>query len=134
MYAVISAFFAGLVAIFGKIGLKNIDSTVATTVRSVVMVLFLILVVTGLGKWQQIADISGKALYFIILSGVSGALSWLFYFYALKQGNVAGVAVVDRMSIIFAIIFAALFIGEALTWKSVIAMFLVLVGGILMII
>ncbi len=133
IYGIISAFFAGLVAVFGKVGLKNIDSTTATAVRSVIMAAFLVIVVLSLGKWHYISSISGKALLFIVLSGIAGALSWLFYFQALKQGNVAGVAVVDRMSIIFAVIFAALFVGEALTWKSVLAILLVLGGGLLMI-
>ncbi|MEN9647761.1 MAG: hypothetical protein RLY57_565 [Candidatus Parcubacteria bacterium] len=134
VYGILSAFFAGLVAVFGKLGLKNVDSTLATSVRAVIMAVFLVIVATSLGKWQQIGTISGKALYFIILSGVAGALSWLFYFYALKQGNVAGVAVVDRMSIIFAVLFAALFLGEAITLKSGIALVLVLAGAVLMII
>lgn len=134
VYALISAFFAGLVAVFGKIGLKNIDSTVATTVRAVVMALFLVFVIFSLGKSSLIAQIDGKAFLFIILSGIAGALSWIFYFHALKQGNVAGVQTVDRLSILFSVILATIFLGEALTLKTIIAVALVLAGGVLMII
>jgi bacterial/archaeal transporter family protein len=133
VYALISAFFAGLVAVFGKLGLKNIDSTVATTVRAVVMAVFLIFVIFSLGKSSLVSQIDSKAMLFIVLSGIAGALSWIFYFHALKVGNVAGVQTVDRISILFSVILAAIFLGEALTIKSVIAILLVLAGGVLMI-
>lgn len=132
IYALFSAIFAGLVALFGKLGLKNIDSTLATTVRSIIMAVFLVIVAGSMGKFSGISAIHGKALLLIILSGVAGALSWLFYFIAIKQGPVAGVLAIDRTSIVFGILLAVLFVGEALTWKSVIGSILI-VGGALVI-
>jgi transporter family protein len=131
IYALFSAVFAGLVAIFGKIGLKSVDSTLATTVRSIVMAVFLILVSLALGKFQTLATIQGKVLTFIILSGVAGALSWIFYFLALKTGPAGAVAGIDRTSVVFVVLLAALFIGESLTWKTGLGAILVTLGAIL---
>jgi transporter family protein len=80
LYALLSAIFASLVAIFGKIGLKDIDSTLATTIRSVVMAGFLFIVSLALQKFSLIKTLNNKVLTFILFSGVAGALSWLFYF------------------------------------------------------
>ena len=90
IYAVMSAIFASLVAIFGKIGLREIDSTLATTVRAVVMAVFLVAVAFSMNKFQGLETITGKPLLYIVLSGVAGALSWLFYFFAMKTGTVSG--------------------------------------------
>lgn len=130
-YAVASAVFASLVAIFGKIGLREIDSTLATTVRAVVMALFLVIVAFSLNKFEAIETITGKPLLFIVLSGVAGALSWLFYFFAIKTGPVSGVVAIDRTSVVFAIVLAALFLGETLTVKTVLGGLLILGGALL---
>jgi len=130
-YATGSAVFASLVAIFGKMGLKNVDTTLATTIRAVVMAIFLIIVAFSLKKFSGIESISGKPLLFIILSGVAGALSWLFYFWAIKYGPVSGVVAIDRTSVIFALILAALFLGEAFTWKTAAGGLLILGGALL---
>ncbi len=130
-YAIGSAVFAALVAIFGKIGLKGIDSTLATTVRSVVMAVFLVIVAFSLNKFETLGTITGKPLLFIILSGVAGALSWLFYFFAIKNGPVSGVVAIDKTSVAFAIILAALFLGESLTLKTVAGGALIVGGALL---
>ena len=130
-YAAGSAVFAALVAIFGKIGLKGIDSTLATTVRAVVMALFLVIVAFSLNKFEALGTITGKPLLFIILSGIAGALSWLFYFFAIKTGPVSGVVAIDRTSVAFALILAALFLGEALTWKTAMGGVLIVGGALL---
>lgn len=130
-YAVASAVFASLVAIFGKIGLKEIDSTLATTVRAVVMALFLVIVAFSMNKFEGLSTITGKPLLFIILSGVAGALSWLFYFFAIKTGPVSGVVAIDRTSVVFAILLAAIFLSESLTIKSVVGGILILGGALL---
>jgi bacterial/archaeal transporter family protein len=130
-YAVVSAVFAALVAIFGKIGLKNIDSTLATTIRAVVMALFLVIVAFSLNKFKGLETITGKPLLFIILSGIAGALSWLFYFFALKVGPVSGVVAIDRTSVVFALILAALFLGESFTYKTALGGALILGGALL---
>ena len=105
LFALGSAAFAALVAIFGKIGITGIDSTLATTVRAIIMALFLFIVALLFGKWQLIGTITAKPLTFIILSGVAGALSWLCYFVALKYGPAPGVAAIDRLSVVFVLIF-----------------------------
>lgn len=132
LYAILAAFFAGLVAIFGKIGIQNIDSTLATTVRAIVMAAFLIAVSVGLGKAKLLSSIDNKAFLFITLSGIAGALSWLCYFVALKTGPASAVAALDRLSVVFVVVLAVLFLGESLTWKSGIGVFLLTMGAILM--
>lgn len=127
VYALLSAFTAALVAIFAKLGLKNIDSTLATTVRAVIMALFLLSLAAAFRKFDgfSLASFSGKEWVLIILSGIAGALSWLFYFFALKTGTASQVVAIDKLSIVFVLILAAIFLGEAFTWR-------VAVGGLLM--
>ena len=132
IYALLSAFFAALVAIFAKIGIKDVDSTLATTVRVIVMMLFFVITSFALKKFALLPTINSKALTFIVLSGLAGALSWLFYFVALKGGPVAGVVALDRLSVVFALILAVLFVSESLTWKTGAGAVLVTLGAILM--
>lgn len=132
IYALLSAVFAALVAIFGKIGLKEVDSTLATTVRAVVMAIFLLIVTLSLGKFTGLSALNNKALLFIVLSGIAGALSWLCYFFAIKSGLVTGVVAIDRTSVIFAFVLAALFLGEAFTWSKGVGALLIAGGAILM--
>lgn len=129
-YAFLSAFFASLVAIFGKIGLKGIDSTLATTVRAFIMAIFLGLVALAFKKFQGFAlsSFTGKEWLMISLSGIAGALSWLFYFFALKNGNATAVSAIDRTSIIFVAVLAALFLGESFGWKTGLGVVLIASG------
>jgi transporter family protein len=133
-YALFSAVFAALVAIFGKLGLSKVDSTLATTIRSLVMALFLVLVTLSLKKFQgfTIHELNGKQWLYIVLAGVAGALSWLFYFAALKSGQATKVAAIDRLSIVFVLIFAVLFLGESFKVKPAIGAALMALGAILM--
>lgn len=133
LLAFLSALFASLVAIFGKIGVKEVDTTLATTIRSFIMTLFLVVVSLSLNKFSLIHQINSKAFLFIVLAGISGALSWLAYFAALKFGPVKGVAVLDRFSVVLTILLAALFLGEAITLKNWIGMVLITIGLILFI-
>lgn len=128
-----SAIFAAAVAVLGKIGLKNVDSTLATTIRAVVMAVFLVGAATMLQKFSLIKTVENQTLLFIILSGVAGALSWLFYFFALKYGPASGVAALDRLSVVFVVLLAALFLGEAMTAKTAIGL-LFIVGGALLLV
>ena len=132
-FAFLSALFAALVAIFGKLGLKGIDSTLATTIRSIIMAVFLILTSVTLKKFNgfNFNDLSGKDWVLISLSGVAGALSWLFYFMALKYGAAGKVVAIDRLSVVFVIILAALFLNEGLTWRSLLGSILIASGAIL---
>jgi transporter family protein len=130
-YALISAVFAGLVAIFGKIGVKDVDSTLATAVRAVVMAALTIAVAGVQGNLGKISEIPRAPLFFILLSGLAGALSWLFYFRALQVGNASQVAPIDRLSVVFVLVFAVLFLREKVTWPLAIGTLLIVGGGIL---
>ncbi|MBP9760495.1 MAG: EamA family transporter [Candidatus Pacebacteria bacterium] len=132
IFALLSAVFAALVGIFGKVGLKDLDTTLATAVRAVIMAGFLVLMALSLGKWDIIASIQGKPLLFIALSGIAGALSWLAYFAALKLGPASGVAALDRLSVVFVLIFAVAFLAETLTWKNALGAVLITGGALLM--
>lgn len=132
IYALISAFTAGLVAVFGKIGLENVDSTVATTIRAFVMFLFSVIILLSTKKFQLISGLENKAMASIILSGIMGALSWLAYFLALKSGNVSKVVPVDRLSIVFAVVLSFVFLGESLNLTSIAGITLMVLGAILL--
>lgn len=133
LFGFLSALFAALVAIFGKIGIKEVDTTLATTVRAVIMAIFLVVVSLSLNKFSLINQINSKALTFIILSGIAGALSWLAYFLALKIGPVKGVAVLDRFSVVLVILLSALILKEVITIKNWIGMILITIGLLLFI-
>lgn len=135
IFALLSALFASLVAIFGKIGLSHIDTTLATTVRAVIMAGFLLIVAVGLGKVNlaNLASMNGKEWLWIVLAGIAGALSWLCYFFALKYGSASAVAALDRLSVVFVIILAALFLGESLTWASILGGLLIVGGALLLV-
>ena len=130
VYALGSAVMAALVSIFGKIGLKGVDSNTATTVRAVIMMLFLLGVLVFQGKISQIGDVlaNKKAMLFIVLSGVAGALSWMFYFIAIQKGDVAKVAPIDKLSVVLAVAFALLFLGEKLSLWGGIGVGLIAIG------
>ncbi|KFF71859.1 membrane protein [Pectobacterium brasiliense] len=133
IYALLSAVCAAMVAIFGKIGLQNLDANTATAIRAVIMALFLVGVVVAQGKLALVGEIvaNKKALLFIVLSGVAGALSWLFYFVALKNGNVAQVAPIDKLSVVFAVILAVILLGEKISLMAGAGVAMISVGALL---
>ncbi|AIR04242.1 MULTISPECIES: EamA family transporter [Cedecea] len=133
MYALLSAATAALVAIFGKVGLQHLDANTATAVRAVVMALFLVGVVVVQGKMNLVSTVFAdkKALLFILLSGVAGALSWLFYFMAIKNGEVSKVAPIDKLSVVFAVILAVIFFGEKVSLIAGIGVALIACGGLM---
>lgn len=133
MYALLSAATAALVAIFGKVGLQHLDANTATAVRAVVMALFLVGVVVVQGKMNLVSTVFAdkKALLFILLSGVAGALSWLFYFMAIKSGEVSKVAPIDKLSVVFAVILAVIFFGEKVSLIAGIGVALIACGGLM---
>ena len=134
VYALLSSLGAAGVAILGKIGLQNVDSTLATTLRAIVMALLLIIVSLSLGKLNgiSVSSLASRDWLFIVLAGVAGAASWLFYFLALKIGQVNSVVVIDRLSVVFVVIMSAIFLGQALTWKVALGVVL-MVGGALLV-
>ncbi len=133
IYALLSAIFASLVAILGKVGLKDVDTNTATAIRAVIMALFLIAVILIQGKLTIVKQIviQPTPLIFIILSGLAGALSWLFYFLALKTGKASQIVPLDRLSVIFTLILAAMFLGEKLSLKTIIGGITIVVGAVL---
>ncbi len=133
VYAFLSAITAALVAVFGKLGLKEIDSVLATTLRSIIMMVFLVLTAFFLGKFRNfsLSSLGTRTSLLIIAAGVCGAMSWLFYFLALKYGLATHVVAIDRLSIIFVLVFAALFLGEGVGWKMVVGGVLMAAGAIL---
>lgn len=133
IYALLSAITAAGVAILGKIGLQSLDSNTATAIRSVVMAIFLVGVVVVQGKLHLVQTIiqDKKAIFIIALSGVAGALSWLFYFMAIKVGKVSQVAPIDKLSVVFAVVFAAILFGEKISLWGGVGVALIAVGAIL---
>lgn len=131
-YAFLSAFSAAGVAIFGKIGIANIDSTLATAVRAVIMAIFLVMMALVLGKASLIDTIDGRAFRFIVFSGIAGALSWLFYFFSLKHGPPTGVVAIDRLSVVFVLVLSLIFLGAKFTWQAGLGAILVSVGAFLL--
>ncbi|PIR85534.1 EamA family transporter [Candidatus Kaiserbacteria bacterium CG10_big_fil_rev_8_21_14_0_10_45_20] len=133
IFAFLSAGFAALVAIFGKIGLESVDSTLATTVRGIIMAVFLVAVTLLLGKMslEGLGAISNKAWLFIALSGIAGALSWLFYFSAIQGGTTSTIVAIDKLAIVFVVIFAGFFLAEGFSWGNIVGAVLMASGAIL---
>lgn len=111
-WALASAVFASLTAIFAKVGLQGVDSDFATFIRTVVIILALILFLTYTSKWQPLSSLSGKSWLFLVLSGLATGASWLAYFKALQMGNASQVAPIDKFSLVLVAIFAVIFLGE----------------------
>lgn len=119
LFALGSAFFAGMTAILAKIGIETIDSALATALRTVVITVFSWLVVLLAGSHAELSGISEKTLAFLILSGLSTGASWLCYMKALQLGDVNKVAPIDKSNTVLTILFAVLFLGEPLSiWKA----------------
>ncbi|MEY1637682.1 EamA family transporter [Morganella morganii] len=133
IYALLSAISAAMVAVFGKMGLQHLDANTATAIRAVIMALFLVGVVVVQGKLNLISEIieNRKALFFIALSGIAGALSWLFYFMAIKNGQVSQVAPIDKLSVVFAVIFAVILFGEKISLIAAGGVVLITVGALM---
>jgi bacterial/archaeal transporter family protein len=112
IYAILSAVAAAFVGIFGKLGMAKVDSTLATVVRSVIMTAFLVIVGFSMRVWPKLPALQGRALLAITLSGIAGAVSWLFYFKAIQVGSVSKVAPIDKLSMPFAIVLAVVLLGD----------------------
>ncbi len=124
-FALGSAFFAALTAIFGKLGVAEINSNLATFIRTVVILVLIAGIITVRGEWQTQGGISRFSLAMLVASGIATGLSWLCYYRALQLGDASRVAPIDKMSIVLVIVVAVVFLGESLSWK-------VLLGGVLM--
>jgi transporter family protein len=132
IFALLSAVAAAFVPIFGKIGLpSSANSNVATTIRGIVMALLLCIFCTSLNLWRHLETIPGKAYTGIILSGVAGAASWLFYYHALQIGAVSNVAPIDKLSVPFSVLLAVLVFREHPNWLNWIGVLFVAIGAYL---
>lgn len=133
VFALLSAVFAALTSILAKIGMENVNSNLATAIRTVVVLVMAWLIVFATGKHQQIADISARSWLFLTLSGVATGLSWLCYFYALQIGEASKVAPVDKFSVVITMILAFFILGEAATLKTIIGGLLITAGTLTLI-
>ena len=132
LFAVGSAFFAALTAIFGKVGVSEINSDLATFLRTVVILLVAALLICVRHEWQRPDSLSTKGVLFLVLSGIATGLSWLCYYRALQTGPASRVAPIDKLSVIFVVLFAVSFLGERLTWKVGLGSALITAGAVLM--
>lgn len=133
LLAILSAVFAAATAILAKIGIEGVDSNLATAIRTVVVLLMAWMVVFITHGQIRLSSISPRSWLFLILSGLATGASWLCYFYAIKHGDVSKVVPIDKCSLVLTIIFAALFLGEAFTWKTLIGSLLLLGGALVMV-
>jgi transporter family protein len=130
-WALLSAGFAALTAIFAKIGIENVNSDFATFIRTTVILLVAALIVYATGNWQQPSSVSARTWFFLILSGAATGASWICYFRALKLGDAARVAPIDKLSVVFVSVFALLFLGERLALPNWLGVILIACGAIL---
>ena len=130
-WAVLSAVFAALTAIFGKIGVENINSDFATLIRTVIILVVLAAFVTAMQAWQPLEAVPRRTWLFLMLSGLATGASWVCYYRALKAGPASGVAPIDKMSVVLVALFAALFLGERLLIHNWIGIGLIALGAIL---
>lgn len=130
-WAVLSAVFAALTAIFAKVGVENVNSDFATLIRTVVILLVLGGIVAATGQTQALGSISTKTYAFLILSGFATGASWLCYFRALKLGNAAQVAPIDKLSVVLVAVFGAVFLGERLGPANWLGVALIAAGAVL---
>ena len=133
IYALLSAFFAALTALFAKKGLKGVNPDLATAIRTVIILFLAWSIVFFKGNFQSVNNLTKQNWLFLILSGVATGLSWIFYFRALQVGKLAQVATVDKLSLALTILLAFIFLGEPLTWKTVIGGALVIAGSLVVI-
>lgn len=133
VYALLGAFMASIGTIFAKLGLKDVDSNLLTAIRGVIMAIVVSITALSLGKISisSLTALSGKQWIFVILSGIGGALSWLFFYGALSFGPTVSVTVIDKLSIVFTAVLAVLILKEGISIQSIIGLLLVSVGTLL---
>jgi transporter family protein len=132
LFAFGSAFFAALTAIFGKIGVHDMNSNLATFLRTIVILIMSALLITSRNEWVKPDTMPTKSIIFLVLSGIATGFSWLCYYRALQMGPASKVAPIDKLSVVFVVIFALLFLGEKLTWKVGLGTLFVGIGAVLM--
>lgn len=130
-WALLSAVFAALTAVFAKVGVQNVNSDFATFLRTIVVLVFLAALLTATGTWEAPARIPAGTYVFLVLSGLATGASWLCYFRALKLGDAARVAPIDKLSVVMVAVFAVIFLGERLSATSWLGVGLIAAGAVL---
>ena len=130
-WALLSATFAALTAIFAKVGIENINSDFATLIRTVVILGVLSAIIAASGQWQPLNSIPNKSWLFLVLSGFATGASWLCYFRALKLGPATLVAPIDKLSVVLVAIFGVAFLGERPSWNGWLGIALIATGAVL---
>jgi len=133
IYAILSALFAALTAIFSKVGLANVNSNLATGIRTVVILFVIWSIVLFRSEEKGISTISKHNIIFLAISGITTGLSWIFYFKALQMGEVSKVAAVDKLSLALTIFLSVIFLGETLNFKTIAGALLIIGGTVLLI-
>lgn len=132
LWALLSAFFAGVTAILAKIGVAGVDSNLATAVRTSVVLVFTWLIALATNPVSSLSALSARTLVFLVLSGMGTGLSWMCYFRALQLGPASRVAPIDKLSVVFAILLAAVILGERLSWQHYLGGALIVLGAIIL--
>lgn len=133
IYAILSALFASVTAIFAKLGVTALNPNLATAIRTVVVLCMLWAIVLFRNEAKGIGSLSKQHIVYLVVSGIATGLSWLFYFKALQAGNVSQVAAVDKLSVALTIVLSVLFLGEALTLKTAIGAGLIIAGTLVLV-
>lgn len=132
IFALGSAFFAGLTAIFGKLGVEGLNSNFATLIRTVVILLITAAIVSWRNEWKMPQTLRVQSVVFLVLSGIATGLSWLFYYRALQMAPASLVAPIDKLSVAFAIVLSVIFLGEAFTLRLAIGGSLIVIGALIL--
>ena len=132
-YAFLSAIFAALTSILAKIGINDINSNLATAIRTTVVLVFSWIMVFVVGGQHDLGSISKKTLIFLILSGLATGISWLAFYKALQMTDASKVVPIDKLSVVFTIIFAFIILGEAASKKAIIGAILITIGTLVMV-
>ena len=133
LFALGSAFFAGLTALFGKLGVAGVNSNFATFIRTIVILAVTAGILSRRGEWQRPESVAPYTWLFLVLSGIATGLSWLCYYRALQLGPVSKVAPIDKLSVAFAIVLGLLFAGETLSWTVALGGSLIVAGSVVII-
>jgi transporter family protein len=131
VWALLSAAFAALTAIFAKVGVENINADYATFIRTIVILVVLAGILFSLGEFQPLGSISARTYLFLVLSGLATGASWICYFLALKIGNASQVAPIDKLSVVLVALFGVVFLGEKMSMPNWLGVLLIAVGAYL---
>ena len=131
-FALGSAIFAALTAILGKLGVNEVNSNLATLIRTIVILIVTAAIITSRSEWEPLERLSPKGVLMLVLSGIATGLSWLCYYRALQMAPASRVAPIDKLSVALVMVLAILFLGEPLTWKVAIGGTLIVAGALVL--